>query len=293
MQPVLRSRTARAAAFPALLLVLVACGGADPDPSADGTPASAVTSSPPETRTGAPSDDGNGTDREPADDAEDDAAAGQGSWDEETLVPAMMAAVTEQRTAHVTMTTDAGGTVMEAEGDVAFRGQRQDMALVIGGAGLGARGIEVRMVDEVVYLSMPPMTPPGKFLEIEPGSDSPLAGMAEQMQTVDPRQTFKAFQSGLEEVAFLGRESVDGEHLERYRLTVDVSETMQAQGEPRTSGMPDTVRYELWLDEDALMRRVEFSMMRQMSMEMEMSRWGEPVTITAPSDSDIVQAPGR
>jgi hypothetical protein len=48
----------------------------------------------------------------------------------------------------------------------------------------------------------------------------------------------------------------------------------------------------MWLDDDALMRRVEFEM-AQISMVMEMSEWGEPVSIKAPARRDIVEAPGQ
>ena len=56
---------------------------------------------------------------------------------------------------------------------------------------------------------------------------------------------------------------------------------------------PRTVAYDMWLDEDALMRRVEFDMAQQISMVMEMSEWGEPVRIEAPSPRQIVEAPGQ
>jgi hypothetical protein len=217
-----------------------------------------------------------------------------GRWNEKTLVPAMKAAIEEQETAHISMTTSSGGMTLGAEGDMAFRGAQQDMALTMDGTAFGTDSIEMRMVDQVVYLSMPPMTPQGKFVEIRPGdSSSPFAGMAGGMQGVDPRDTFKAFENGLRKVEFVGEESVHGEDLGHYRLTVDFREAAKAQGMPRTAGMPRTVAYDMWLDDDALMRRVEFEMAQQISMVMEMSEWGEPVSIKAPARRDIVEAPGQ
>ena len=98
---------------------------------------------------------------------------------------------------------------------------------------------------------------PDLYAEIRPGDkSSPFAGMAGQMQGVDPRDTFKAFENGLRKVDFVGEESVHGEDLEHYRLTVDFRAAAKAQGMPRMAGMPRTVAYDMWLDEDALMRRV-------------------------------------
>jgi hypothetical protein len=206
----------------------------------------------------------------------------------------MKAAIEEQETAHISMTTSSGGMTLGAEGDMAFRGARQDMALTMDGTAFGTESIEMRMVDQVFYLSMPPMTPRGKFVEIRPGdSSSPFAGMAGGMQGVDPRDTFKAFENGLRKVEFVGEESVHGEDLEHYLLTVDFREAAKAQGMPRTAGMPRTVAYDMWLDDAALMRRVELEMAQQISMVMEMSEWGEPVSIKPPARRDIVETPGQ
>jgi len=296
MRPVRRSRAACAVlAVPALLLVLSACGGDDLAPVA-GESTSETTSS---ASSGAESSDSPSEAAVPEDaagesDESADAASGEGTWDEKTIVPAMKDAIEKQETAHFSMSTSSGGMSLSAEGDMAFRGAQQNMAMTMDGSAFGAGDIEMRLVDQVLYLSMPPMTAKGKFVEIRPGDKtSPFAGMAGQMQGVDPRDTFKAFEDGLRKVDFVGEESVAGEDLEHYRLTVDFRAAAKAQGMPRMAGMPRTVAYDMWLDEDALMRRVEFAMAQQMSMVMEMSDWGEPVRITAPSPRQIVEAPGQ
>ena len=228
---------------------------------------------------------------EPAGGSRSDDGAGEGSWDAETLVPATVAAMAEQESSRFTMTTSGGGTDVAAEGVMSYGDDGQDMAMTMSGATLGAESMEMRVVDGVVYLSMPPMTPKGRFLEIRPDDQgSPFAGMLDQMQ-VDPRESMEAFEEGLRAVEFLGEESVDGESLERYRLTVDFAAAAEAQGMPRMQGAPKTVEYDLWVDEDALMRRMEMDMM-QVSVVMEMSEWGEPVTVKAPARRQIVRAPG-
>jgi len=258
-------------------VALSACSGAETS-STSAEPSESTTAAEPSEET-APS--------------ESEAESSGGEWDEQTLVPAMKAALEEQETTHVTMTTSSGGQSFTAEGDLAFRGARQDMRLTMDGTAFGAESIEVRVVDRVLYLAMPPMTPKGKFLEVRPGDDSsPMSGMLDQMGTLDPRETFTAFEKGLREVRFVGEEAVDGEDLQHYLLTVDFREAAEAQGLPRRQGMPKTLDYDMWLDDEALMRRIEMGV-KQVRTELEMSDWGEPVTIEAPADEDIVQAPQR
>jgi hypothetical protein len=263
-----RSRAARAAwAAPVLLLVLSGCSGGGATETATETE---------------PKQSASETEQ-----ATTSAAAGE--LDEDSLVPAMMDAVEDQGTAHVTMTTSAGGQEITAEGDVAFEGKQQDVAMTMDGSAFGAGNIEVRMVDGVLYLAMPPMTPESKFVAVRPGDKgSPLAGMTEQMGSLDPRETFAAFEKGLRDVEYVGQESVDGEELHHYRLTVDFAEAAEAQGLPQTQGMPKTVEYDLWLDQESLMRKVEMDL-EQTRTVMEMSDWGEEVTIDAPAKEDVVE----
>lgn len=286
-----------ALAVPVLLLGLAACGGTDASPMS-GEPAGqspAAQGSAPASEP-APSEEAASEDLESADPAGagNDGAAGEGTWDRSTLVPAMRAAMDGQRTAHVSVTTGVTGMEMQGEADVVFRGARQDMVMTMEGATLGVGSAEIRMVDRVMYLSVPPLTPQGKFVEVRPGDkSSPLAAMVGQLQAVDPRDTFKALAAGLRKVRFVAEESVHGEDLEHYRLTVDFRAAAKTMGMPRTSGVPRTIAYDLWLDDEALMRRVELELMQQASLVMETSDWGEPVTVEAPPRKDIVQAPGQ
>jgi hypothetical protein len=289
-----RSAPSRAAwAVPVLLVALAGCGGEDPTPAASGTASASAqaTEQASEQVTG----EADAATGEPAGSEEQAEGAGTGDvLDEATIVPAMKAAVADQQTARFTMRTGAGAQSFTAEGDIAFRGTKPELALTMDGAAMGMGTIEMRLVDEVMYLSMPPVTPRGKFVEVT-GDDegSPFAGMMAGMSGVDPRTTFAAFEAGLRKVSYVGTEPVDGEQLDHYRLTVDVASAAKAQKMPTTTGMPENVVYDLWLDDEALMRRVEHTMTQDVSLVMEMSGWGEPVTIEAPRRADIVEDPAQ
>jgi hypothetical protein len=62
-------------------------------------------------------------------------------------------------------------------------------------------------------------------------------------------------------------------------------------GPTAVHGKPKMVSYQVWLDRDSLMRRLRVHA-RGTTMTMQMSRWGEPVTVTAPPAADLIIPPG-
>ena len=54
--------------------------------------------------------------------------------------------------------------------------------------------------------------------------------------------------------------------------------------------LPDTITYDMWLDDEDQIRKVTFSV-AGVKADMTMSKYGEPVDITAPAAADTVKAP--
>ena len=156
---------------------------------------------------------------------------------------------------------------------------------------MGQGAIEVRMVDGMLYMSMPPMTPEGKFLALDVNDPNSPFGNLGGVTQGDPMGTFKAFDEGLRDVKYLGSEDVDGEEMDHYVLTVDGKAAAKAQGSPAGS-VPDEITYDLWLDDDDLMRRIQYTMTGG-GVTISMSDWGEPVTVKAPAKADIMEMPGQ
>jgi hypothetical protein len=287
MRCVLRTRSARAAAaVPVLLLALSGCSGDSSEPvAAEGQESGAAATSPEPSGTATATP----TPEEPAADEPAEATAGEGTWNAKTLLPAMLTAVEREKTSRFRMTMAAGGPSMEAEGALAYRGTGSDLAMTMGrpdGDGL----VEMRVVDQVVDMSMPPLTPAGKFIELP--ADSMPGGFAGFLENADPRRSLEMFESALRGVRFLGAEEVAGETLERYALTLDFAAASEARGLPASGDMPKTIEYDVWVDEQALVRRMVLDL-DEGSVDMEMSEWGEPVSIKAPAAADLVEAPGR
>lgn len=273
MRPTARSRVALAAfAAPALLVGVAACGTAEQAPVSGQSAAQAASTS--------------------------------ARWNEETLVPAMKAALEKQDSVHVTVQADDGsGASYDGQADVALRGERPELVATTDKTPFGGPA-EVRVVDGVAYASMPPLTPEGKFVEIRlDDRSSPFGGMHE-MQELDPEQAFDAFEAGLREVDHVGEETLQGERLGHYRLTVDPRAAAEESGMPRAEEMPGAqggshmgrmpreVTFDVWLDRDALVHRLELDKGGQGSAVVSLTDWGEPVSVEAPPRADIVEPSG-
>ncbi len=264
-----------------LLVALTSCGSDEQTPT--GAPASSDS---------AESDTpGEAESEEPA---ETDAAEVDGTLNTKTFLPALKAGVEGKTSAHVTMDLTAAGQSMTVEGDTRLDEADPAMMLTMNGAAFGESTVEMRLVDDLVYMSIPPMTPRGKFIKVDPKDKSnPLgASMGNLTDQMDPLSTFDAFDAGLRNVKYVGEESVSGENLDRYRVSVDFPAASRAQGQPVVPGMPKIVRYDIWLDDENLMRRMAFDLGQQVSMEMTASQWGDPVSVEAPPANNVVQGPG-
>lgn len=264
-------RWVAAAAVTGVLAGLSGCGGGSETvdeavPEADAASSQSVESESPETESAAPEEQ-------------------PGGYDAQELIDAMKAAVAEKQSAHLTMAGSGQG--MSGEGDVSYAGDDTAMQMRME---LPTGKALVRLVDGVMYMAMPPMTPEGKFLKIDTNDpNSPFGDLGGVLQG-DPLATFDAFDAGLEKVVYVGAEDVDGEEMDHYVLTVDAKKAAQAQGTKVPSGT-GTVTYDLWIDDQDLMRRLQFGS-GQTGMTLTMSDWGKPVTVKAPPASAIMELPG-
>ena len=156
------------------------------------------------------------------------------------------------------------------------------------------QSLEMRLVDGLIYVSGPPATPAGKWLEVDPSDPKDpvaqqFAGLA---KTGDLTTTFDAFREGLTDGR---RSSARRRSTARPPTTTSSPSTPprppKAQGQPMTPGMPEELSYDVWLTQDDLMRRVTFEL-GPVAATVDATEWGEPVEVEAPPASDIVTQPG-
>jgi len=265
MRPTTRSRAARrrlaAGALLPVLTLTGACGGGDP--------------------------------------AADDAAASESSessesessepYDAQTILPAMKQALGEQSSARIQVDL-TGQLEMSMDGSVAMteKFEEGEMEMTMDAQG---QSLELRLVDGTYYISGPPATPQGKWIEVD-ANDPAAQQFAGLAKAGDLNSTFDAFEAGLRDVEYVGEEEIDGEATQHYVFTVDAAAAADAQGQQMPPQVPKQLSYDVWLTQDDLMRRVSFAF-GPVEAEINATEWGEPVEVEAPADADIVEAPGR
>jgi hypothetical protein len=201
-----------------------------------------------------------------------------------TFVPAMNTALTKQKSWRIAGTMTAGGaTVMTIDGIQTAKPLA--LSVTMSGAAFDGKTAKVLLVKGTGYASIPGATPAGKYLKFEAGDS---AEFDQLLEGGDPTKIFKSFGGALKGVKFVRTETVGGQKLDRYDITVNTAKALAAQGKKVPAGVPATITYSLWMDKSHLVRKLEFNL-SGVSMVMTMSDYNKPVTITAPPSSKIVR----
>jgi hypothetical protein len=97
----------------------------------------------------------------------------------------------------------------------------------------------------------------------------------------------------------LGPATVDGAATTHYRVTIDTAKALQAKGLPAPlvagalAQLPAEIPADVWIGADGLVHRLQVSLgvaQGHLSLTMNLSDYGAPVTITAPPTSDVFDA---
>jgi len=222
--------------------------------------------------------------------AQEDAADAPLTRDQ--IMPAAYRASMKAGSAHMTMRM-SGQAATKAEGDVSYAGGTSAMRMTMSMPQMGKGKIEMRYVDQLIYMQLPGMTQPGKFIAIDPkDQSSPLgknfSGLTDQM---DPLSSVKSMEAAVTSVDRVGRGQVGGVSVDHYRVLVDTAQMLKKLGQASPQGMPRSLTYQMWLDNKNLIRKMTFAAAGT-SVEIQLSKWGEPVTVKRPADGDLVKAPG-
>ncbi|WP_329004274.1 hypothetical protein OHA18_12835 [Kribbella sp. NBC_00709] len=200
-----------------------------------------------------------------------------------TFVPAMNSALTKQKSWRITGTMTVNGTTAMTMNGVQTA-QPSAMSMEMSGAAFGGRTAKMIQIKNVAYVSIPGTTPGGKFVRIK-ASDGDLGQL---IDSGDPTTIFKSFGANLGGVKFVGAETVGGQALDRYDVTVDTAKALALQHKKLPAGAPKTLTYSLWMDKAHLVRRMSFDLLG-VSMLMTMTDYNKAVQITAPPASKIVK----
>jgi len=201
-----------------------------------------------------------------------------------TFVSAMTTAVSKQKTWHTVGTITANGsTVMTMDGYQTTNPVAMSMEMA--GAAFQGKTAKVILIKNTGYVSIPGVTPAGKFKKFTTGLNDQLS---ELVEGGDPTKIYKSFDKSMVDLKFVRTETIGGQQLDRYAVTVNAAKALAAQGKKVPAGMPKTLTYSMWLDKSHLVRRMTFDL-SGVSMVMTMSDYNKPVNITAPPASKIVK----
>jgi hypothetical protein len=214
-------------------------------------------------------------------------AAGQPYKDKASFVAAMKAAGKNATTAHVTMTMDAAGQKIAISGDTKVDpgNPAMKMSMDMG----SSMKVDMILVDKKVYMKGFPGLPAGKWAVID-SSSTIGKQLSQSLDQADPTKMYDQFGAAVTDVKYVGEDTVDGDKTWKYDLTLD-TKAMQAQlpTDAKTQ-LPSTIAYTAWLDEKNQLRKVTFDL-SGVKADMTMSKYGEPVDVTAPPAADTVKAP--
>ena len=270
-----RSRSLAAIASAALVLTALAgCGSSDKSKDSDAKKSDTPSSSP----TASTSTSGDST--------ADAGAAGDGQpaapgerLNAGNLVATMLAAMREKKTAHMTMKI---GSSISADADVRYSTDATEMKMSMD---MGPTKAVVILVDGSVYMQQ---SAGSKFVKIS--KDTPGVGdMISQLSGLSPSSSVAAMRGSLKKVEYAGTATVQGTKVDKYRVTADTSAMAKTLGGSTAAmgDLPKTVTYDLYVDSDHLMRRIDMTISDQ-SITMLVNKWGEPVDIKAPPASQIM-----
>jgi len=194
-------------------------------------------------------------------------------------------------TAHVTMDVAADQGDMSGEGDIELTDGNLAMAMDMSMPALGDGKVEMRLVDGFMYMKMPGQSG-GKFIKMDLSDPSgPLGNLGGLTDAFDPSKSFDTFAEGLTKVVDLGEDDLDGEELDHYRLTIDTSKVEAFEGLPGSAGIPATMEYEMWVDDDFRMRGMDMDLPTGRTT-VRYTDLGAPVDIEAPPASQVTTMPG-
>jgi hypothetical protein len=260
-----RSRSLAAIAAAALTLTALAgCGSSDKTKAADARTTTSPTSSPTESASA-----GTG----------DTAAAAPGErLTKDNLVATMLAAMRDKKTAHMSMEI---GSSVSADADVRYSGGGTEMKMSME---MGPTKAVVILVGGEVYMQQ---SAGSKFVKIS--KDTPGVGqLVDQMSGLSPDSSVAAMKGALQKVEYVGTDTVGGDKVDRYRVTADTSAMAQTLGGAAgPADLPKTVTYDLYVDGQHLMRRIDMTISGQ-KITMLVSHWGDPVDIKAPPASRVM-----
>lgn len=204
--------------------------------------------------------------------------------DKASLIAALEKSTLNAKTVHMTMDVAGGGQSLSFEGDTRIDPSDPATKLAMKVSGMD---LQIIVVDKVVYLKgIPGQASPDKWALYDENSTIGKQFTASAGQA-DPTQMYDQFEKAVTDVLYVGPETVAGEPMQKYDLTIDTTK-MPTMAAAAAGAVPNRLTYTIWLDASDRMRQVVFEV-QGVQATMTMSKYGEPLDITAPPAAQVVK----
>ncbi|WP_110206661.1 hypothetical protein [Nocardioides daejeonensis] len=189
----------------------------------------------------------------------------------------MNAAYGRERTVHTVMAIN-GETTMDA--DMQFN-EIGDLVAVRGELSEGGDAYEMVYVDGAAYFRFEGER---KYVALT-GADAER--LVDEMSKSNPRELAAMLRESSKAVDYRGVETIDGAKFHRYDLSIDPKWLVEQGGvKPGVAEEVATFTYRLFLDDLHRLRRMTLDADGQ-SMQADLTAWGKPASIEAPSGKEL------
>jgi|GEM_PF-669922 len=156
---------------------------------------------------------------------------------------------------------------------------------------ISGQKIEMRMVDNVMYMQMPGLSTGGKWMKLDL-SDLSKLGMGSLGSMTDPSQMIANYAKYVKSAKLVGDEQVDGVSTKHYSFTVDakgeISSMMSGSLASQAAGsVPDTLTVDEWIDDQNRPVQISTDMGSLGTMTMKLSDFDTAVDVQAPPAADV------
>ncbi|WP_019814163.1 hypothetical protein [Saccharomonospora saliphila] len=237
----------------------------------------------------------------------DNAASGEFFGNIEQLANSASIQTTETGSSKITLEMSVMGQQITGEGKASY-GADPAMTLTMSAMG---QATEMRMVDNTIYMKMPPqqaqaMGADTPWVSMSPGQGLPAGQMAQQSDPTKVLDTIK--QSGAE-ITASETAMLNGEEVSRYTVTLDPMQALEMSGNTQLTEQQKQqfaqrmsevgpVPMEIDLNSANLPVRIAMDMKQiaeaggmpgEVSMTMTFSDWGTPVEVEAPPRDQVTE----
>lgn len=214
--------------------------------------------------------------------------------DTATFLQQTQQAQQQAKTFHIDMTMSAQGQQLKLVGDQDVADPNAPKAKLTMSAPGQQQGVNLVLDGQNVFMQMPGQAG-GKYVKMSM-QEIAASGGADFKKLMNPSESLKAQQQAIDKITFKGEEDVSGTKLRRYALVIDPVKAQQAAGAtnvPTPTGTAAAkIPYDVWVDSNKLVRKMQLEQ-NGAKVQMDMSKYGEPVSITVPPSDQVTTPPAQ